>query len=86
MTPKRRFDFATEMRAFAKRARALRFRGTERYLEELDQLARDMDERAAEVVRTTDPAPEGVFLTGPGRSASGRPFRAETRTRRLAAA
>ena len=83
---RRRFDFATEMRAFAKRARDIRFRGTERYLEELDQLARDMDARAAEIVRTIDPPLEGVFMTGHGRSAKGTAFRAEKRAPRLAAA
>lgn len=81
----RRFDQASELRALAKRVREIRFRGTERYLEDLDVLARDMDARAAALVRSDEPTAESVFGTGTRKAASGRRFRAETRpVRRVA--
>ena len=46
-------DFAAELRAFARRLRAIRFRGTEAYLQDLDELARALVRRANEIA----PAP-----------------------------
>ena len=42
-------DFAAELRAFARRLRAIRFRGTEAYLQDLDELARALVRRAKEI-------------------------------------
>lgn len=61
---KRRFDYATELRAFAKKVRDLPSvdrRDPERHLIAKSELAGEMDARAAEVMRQDDPAERGVF-------------------------
>jgi hypothetical protein len=58
-------DHADDLRTFARRLKALRFRGTEAWLEDVDALALAMVQRASEVsavpVRRS-PAPEHARL------------------------
>lgn len=85
---RRRFDFATEMRAFAAQVDGLELASRtdpEAPIIAKADLARAMRARAAEVMRTDEPSLEGVFCTGRGRSAAGRSFRAEKRPARRAA-
>jgi hypothetical protein len=42
-------EFAAELRTFARRLKALRFRGTEAYLQDIDALAYAMVRRASEI-------------------------------------
>jgi hypothetical protein len=42
-------EFAAELRTFARRLKALRFRGTEAYLQDIDALAHAMVRRANEM-------------------------------------
>lgn len=49
-------EFAAELRSFARRLKALRFRGTEAYLQDIDALAYAMVRRASEI-GATQPAP-----------------------------
>ena len=44
-----RAEHAAELRAFALRLRAIRFRGTEAYLEDIDELAHALTQRALEL-------------------------------------
>ena len=43
-------EHAAELRMFARRLRAVRFRGTEAYLQDIDELARALQRRADEIV------------------------------------
>jgi hypothetical protein len=73
--PRRRFhfqapmtdaDFAAELREFARQLKALRFRGVEAYLADLDGFAAAMSRRAAELAPVAPPtrtrAPEHARL------------------------
>ena len=44
-----RTERAAELRAFARRLRAIRFRGTEAYLEDIDEFAHALTRRAYEL-------------------------------------
>jgi hypothetical protein len=86
MTPAECAAVAAEWRAFAKELRAIRFRGTERYLEELDGLARSIERKADKIVspcalRSSEPS---HFFAGE-RMVSGRRVQAVVRGRRRAA-
>jgi hypothetical protein len=43
-------EHAAELRTFARRLRTIRFRGTEAYLQDIDELARALQRRADEIV------------------------------------
>lgn len=81
-----RFEQAQELFGFARQLRDIRFRGTERYLEDRDELARAMEARGEELLRADEPRPDTVFRSGRGHAAGGRPFRSETKSRRASAA
>lgn len=83
---RRRFRYAVELRAFADQVEGLELASRtdpEAPIIAKADLARAMRARAVEIMKTEDP-PEGIFTTGRGTSAAGRPFRAERRQRRAA--
>jgi hypothetical protein len=51
-------DYAQDLRAFSDRLRDIRFKGAEQLLIDLDELAKDMRSRAAQI--TARPQPEPV--------------------------
>lgn len=91
MTLRQRFDYATELRAFAREVDALLLasrRDPEAPIVAKVDLAKRMRERAAEVMRHDDPIERGAFTAATvfGKRST-RPVRAETRTpRRVSAA
>ncbi|WP_298967724.1 hypothetical protein [uncultured Methylobacterium sp.] len=86
MTLRQRFDFANELRAYAREVDALLLasrRDPERPIIDKAELADRMRARAAEVMRHDDPTERGVFradLVFPARG--GRAIRVETRAAR----
>ena len=91
MTLRKRFCYATELRAFAREVDALALadrRDPEAPIVTKVDLAKRMRERAAEVMRHEDPAERGTFRADTNFGTRGaRPVRAEIRgSRRIHAA